>query len=105
MFVFLKNILVIVFIVGFVFVATNYSGLLKDQIGVKGASTDRAKEISGQMGSDIGAQIDMVKKQVMDVKVSDLVNGLSRAQKIPEDFNKSTDYLKEQIDNVLKSRK
>lgn len=100
----LKNILGVLFIVGLIFLVTNYSGFIKEQIGVKGASTDRAKEVSGKIGDDLSGNIDSVMKQVLEVKVSDLVNGFSRAQKIPQDFKKSEQYVRKQIDNMVKSK-
>lgn len=100
---FLKNILAIILIVGIVYFATNYSGAIKEKVGVKGASTKKVQAISGQLSKDIDSQIAPLKVWVLNIKVSDFVNGLSRAQKIPEDIKGSKDYLKDQMHNVLKS--
>lgn len=102
---FFKNILVFALLFGIIFAATNYSGTLTERIGVKGVSTDKAKEISNQISTDVNGQMHVLERQVLDVRISDFVNGLSRAKKIPDDVNKTQSYVREKINNVLKSRK
>lgn len=99
----LRNIFALVILAAIIYFATNYVGQLK-QVGVKGASTSRAKEIAGQIGNDVSSQVGSAEQQVMQLKVSDIINGLSRFQRIPKDANSIKEYAQTQINNVLESR-
>lgn len=72
---------------------------------VKGISTKKAASVSGAIASDVGDGVNTVKKQVLNLKISDIINVVSRAQKIPQDAHNVGDYVREQVDNVLKSKK
>jgi hypothetical protein len=99
----LRNLIALLILAGIVYFATNYVGALQQQAGVKGASTSRAKEISGQIGNDIGSQIDSAEKQIMELKVSDIVNGLSRFQRVPQDVNGIKNFVQKQVGSMLQS--
>ena len=99
----LRNLIAVLVLVAVVYGITNYAGQIQQQVGVKGASTSRAQEIAGQIGNDVGSQAGSVEKQAMQVKVSDIVNGLSRFQRIPQDANSIKNYVQTQVGNVLES--
>jgi hypothetical protein len=72
---------------------------------VEGASTKRAQELSQQFSSSFGNQVDVVKKQALQVKVSDVVNSFSHLRKIPQDIPAMEKYVQDQVENMLKSKK
>lgn len=100
---FLKSIFIIAVIASAIYFLPKYVGVFK-QIGVKGASTERANEISSRIGSDIQDQVDATKQQILDMKISDIIDGASKLSKISQDIKNGQKYLKEQVDNVLKSK-
>ena len=110
----IRHLLSFAIIIGMVYFALNYSGPVKDKFltllhfsnsSVKGASTKRAEAISGQIKNDINTQLDSVKNQALNIKVSDLMNTFSRLQKIPRDINGLQSYLRDQINTLTKSKK
>ncbi len=102
--VILRNIIAVVVLVALVYFVTNYYGLLQQQVGVQGVSTQRAEEISTNITTDIGSQVEVAKEKALEVKVGEIVEVLSRFQKIPQDIKNVNEYFQEQIDNVLQSR-
>ena len=110
---FLKNISLLIALVVVVYLVANYGGSIKNQVmgmlnipgsSVKAASTQRAQEISDKFTSDLSSEIDIVTSQVLNLKVSDAINGFSRLQKIPRDIKSMQTYIKEQTNSVLKSK-
>jgi hypothetical protein len=71
---------------------------------VLGARTQKAGDISKAVSSDIGDGVEAAKKQALNIKIGDIINIVSRAQKIPQDAHKVGDYVREQADNMLKSK-
>lgn len=71
---------------------------------VQGVSTQRAQDISGKIGSDVGDQVENARSYILDVKVADAVAGFARLQRVPKDVQAITSYTKEQVDHVLQSR-
>ncbi len=111
---FLKNISLLIALVVVVYLVANYGGSFKNQAmallnipgsSVKGASTERAQEISDKFKSDLGSQVDIITSQVLNLKVSDAIDGFSRLQKIPKDIKSIEDYTTEQINNFSKKKK
>ena len=100
----LRNLIAVLVLIAIIYFATNYAGQLQQQVGVKGASTSRAQEIAGQIGNDVNSQAGSAEKQLMQVKISDIVNGLSRFQRVPQDANSIKNYLQTQANNMLESR-
>jgi len=100
----LRNVVAIIVLVGVIYYVTNYSAVVQQQIGVKGASTSRAKEIAGQLSSDVGTQVTLAEKQALQIKVSDVINGLARFQRVPQDINSIKSYVQTQANSVLKSK-
>lgn len=103
----IKPIFLLVLLVVGVFFISHYAGPATNQLfsllnlsdsNVKGASTQRAEELTQQFSSDIGKQVDTAKQSVLNVKVADMLHGLSRLEKIPHDAS----LLKDYIDNQLK---
>jgi hypothetical protein len=99
----LRNIIAIVVLAAIVYFATNYVGLLQ-QVGVKGASTSRAKDIAGKVSNDAGSAIGTAENQLMQMKVSDIVNTLSRFQRVPQDINSIRSFAQDQVNNMLQSK-
>lgn len=111
-FSFFKNISLIIALLVVVYFISHYAGGLKSEIlkffnipgsSVQGTSTKRAQEISEKIQSDIGDQIDIAREQFLNVTLGDVINDLSRLQKIQHDFNSLKDYTEEKVNNVLKS--
>lgn len=110
----LKNIFLILFIIGVVFAVSQYAEPLKNKAmgilnmedsEVLGASSSRAGEITKKVSSDIGKQLEGVQKQVLQVTLGDVVNTVSRLQKIPQDINSVHKFVQDQAENVLQSKK
>ena len=100
----MRNFIAVVILIAIVYGVTTYAGQIQQQIGVKGASTSRAREISGQISHDIGTQVNAAKNQAMQVSLLDIINYLSRFQRIPQDINSIKNYTQDQINNMLQSR-
>jgi hypothetical protein len=109
----IRNGLLIVLLVVGAYFAANFGGSVKNQVfmmigwveqDVKGASTQRAEEISGSIGADLGKHIEDAKNNVLNFRVVDVITTISRAERIPQDFQNIGEYIKEQVDNVLQSR-
>lgn len=110
----LKNISLLIALVAVVYIVANYSGFAKNQVfsllhmqtsEVKGASTQKAEEVSNKLKSDVTEQFEIVKEQALSFSVEDAINAFSRLQKVPEDFESIKSYTQEQIDRVIQSRK
>lgn len=83
-----------------IYSVNNYYGLVQSTIGVKGANTDRAHEISDDIKSDISKQADSAATNASNVKVGDVFGFFARFQKIPEDLNNAKDYTLKQFENL-----
>jgi len=111
---FLKNIVLVLALVVAVYLVANYGGSLKNQAlallhipdtsSVKGASTQRAQEISDKFKSDLGSEFENIASQAMNLKAADAINGLSRLQKIPRDINSIKQFTQEQIKTYTKKK-
>ncbi|MGI8420455.1 MAG: hypothetical protein ACR2LN_07505 [Candidatus Levyibacteriota bacterium] len=99
----LRSIIAVVLLIAIVYFVSQYSGLIQEKIGVKGASTSRAQEIGGQISNDVGKQVDTAKNQAMHVSISDVMSYLSRFQRIPQDVNNAKDYVGQQYTNMVES--
>lgn len=99
-----RNVIAVVVLIAIIYGVTNYAGQIQQQVGVKGASTQRAQGIAGQISHDVGSQVDAAKQQAMHVSLSDVVGYLSRFQKVPEDINNIKNYVQTQANNMLESR-
>ncbi len=100
----IRNLTAIIVLVGIVYYVSNYAGVIQEEIGVKGVSTQRAQGIAGQISSDVGSHLEVVAEQSMQLTLEDVVNGFVRFQKIPRDVSSVTQYVQEQYDHVVKSR-
>lgn len=100
----LKNIVGVVLLVGVVYIVSNYFGLVQETVGVKGASTEKAEEISEEIQSDINKEAEKAADNASNVTVGEIITFFGRFQKIPEDINNAKEYGQAQIDSVLKSR-
>ncbi len=98
-----RNFIAVIALIVVIYVVTNYTGLIQQQIGVKGASTSRAQGIAGQISQDVGSQVDAAKQQAMHVSLSDIVHEVSRFQRIPQDITRIKNFAQDQVNNVLQS--
>ena len=99
-----KNISIFIFLILIVYLATNFGAPLKDQVfeklgmgTVKGSSTEKNKEVSKQVKTDLGSQLDNAKKQALNIRIIDIANGFNRLKKIPQDIGNVKDYTLEQF--------
>jgi hypothetical protein len=109
----LRNIFLLLLIVGFVYIFSNYAEPVKNMVfgmlhipssSVLGASSERASDFSQKVSSDIGNQAENLKKQALNIKVGDIVNTLARAQKIPQDITIAEEFIKTQFENLTKKK-
>jgi len=109
-----KNISLILALVAVVYLVANYTGIAQTKVmdllhisgsSVQGASTQRAQEVSEKMRSDLASLANEATGQILNIRVSDVISGASRLQKIPHDVNAVKEFAKEQLDSMLKSKK
>jgi predicted ribonuclease toxin of YeeF-YezG toxin-antitoxin module len=100
----LRNVIAVLALVVVIYLVTNYSGMIQQQIGVKGASTIRGQNIAGKISHDVGTQVDAAKDQAMHVNLSDVVSYFSRFQRVPQDISSMKNYAQDQVNNVLESK-
>jgi hypothetical protein len=76
---------------------------------VLGSKTKRAASISGEIVSDFKDGGEAAKKQILNMKVSEIISSVvtvaSRVQKIPKDVQSMQEYVNEQVGSVVKSKK
>ena len=105
---FFFKIFIITFLIAgavFLFKSTSVLSFVKaPSVDVKGVSTEKAQKVTGELSSDIGDGVAVAKNQVLNIKISDIVNTFARLQKIPKDVQNIQNYVKEQVDGVLKSK-
>lgn len=98
----LRNLFVIAFLIGIVYLAVNFSGPVKGMISsalhmpdakVMGASTKRFDE---KLHQDINGKVDNAKNQVLNVKVGDAVNFFSTVAKLS---GQAQEFVNTQINN------
>ncbi len=96
----LKNIIGVVLLVAVVYFVSNYFGLVQETVGVKGASTEKAEEISEEIQSDINKQAEKAADNASNVTVGEIVDFFGRFQKIPEDIANVQEYSINQINSL-----
>ena len=108
-----KNISILLALVIVVYVVANYYGMATGSVmelfhlpgsNVQGASTQRAQEISGDIGNDVGGQVEHARSYVLDVKVADALTAVMRLQQVPKDVQNITSYTREKVEGMLQSR-
>ena len=113
MFSVLRNISLLGALLFVVYIIGNYGGPVKSQllgylnikeVDVKGASTQRAQEISDKFQSDISDQAGFLADPALNLRVADAITFFSRLQQIPRDIQSVHEYSKEQIDNFSKKK-
>ena len=95
-----KGLLALVLICLLVFVV-KYSGTIREAVSdrsVKGVSTSFEKEA----GKDINDYANGALNQVMNIKVSDVLNGISRLNKVNNDLKEAKKYIIEQVNGALR---
>lgn len=103
------KVVVIVFLVGIVYVATNNSTSIRQQLNgaksaVAGASTSETLETSlpTQLKEDTQHQIENLQEQVLEVKVGEIFSFFSRAGKIIDDFHNVQRNVSEKLEDKNK---
>ena len=110
---FVRNLLVIIFLVGIVAGATLYSESIKTFVlselsssgsQVLGANTQELKKysVSKQVNAEITNTLNAGRKQLMQVKIGDIVNSFSQAQKIVHDVSSLQQAIRQQLQNLAK---
>jgi hypothetical protein len=97
----------IYFFVQYIDIAKNqfFSLLQIPTSDIKGASTQKAKEVSGKIESDIGNEFEQIKTQALQVSLGDAIASVSRLQKIPQDVQSIQGFVLEQVGSMIQSRK
>lgn len=72
---------------------------------VLGASTKKANVVTSQLSSDIASGATAARDQLLTLRLKDLVDGVMRLQKIPQDTNNLGNDIKEQVVNFLQPKK
>jgi hypothetical protein len=98
-------ILAFVVLLALVYFVSQYAGVIQEKIGVKGASTSRAQNITGQITGDINEQVNNAKKQAMQLSLQDVMNYLGRFNRVPQDIMGAKDYVTQQYTNMVESKK
>lgn len=110
----LRNIFLIVVLVGIVLMVSHFAEPVKNMAlgminvqdeNVLGASSQRAQEITGKVGEDFAKQAEAAKEQFLNIKFGDVLSILLRAQQIPQDISSIHEFVKEQSDNILSNQK
>lgn len=71
---------------------------------VKGIGTEKAQDVTGQLKNDIDEGVKKVQGEALNLKVSDIMNIVSRGQKIAEDFRGFQEYIKAQAEGILNNK-
>lgn len=109
----IKDIVIVGLLVIGVFFVIRYSDQVRNTVigfmgpslgSVKGASTTRGKEVTASLSDDLHNQLERVKKQSMNIKIGDIVNGVSRTQKIVHDIGALKDYTQAQVKKILSEK-
>lgn len=109
----LKNLSLLIALVAIVYLIANYSEPVKNQVlsllnlstsSVKGASTERAQEITEKFQSDIGTQLGVLQEEALNFTLGDAITVVSRLQKIPEDFHSIQEYTSQRIENFTQKK-
>lgn len=109
LFTVLRNIVIVFVLFGLLYSATKLSPDVKNQVfntaaKVLGATTHSSaadSNLSENLKKDAGEQLDTVKEKAMEVTVKDIVSGVERLRKIPEDFSLVRREAEHQMKNIL----
>ncbi len=110
---FAKDIIIVGLLLIGVFFVVRYSDPIRNSItgvlgssfgSVKGTSTARGQEVTASLKKDLSTQIENAKKAGMHVSVGDVVNGVSRTEKIMRDLGKLKMYISDQIHRILSQK-
>lgn len=102
----------LILLLGVVYGVANYTGLVASyaklylpfSVDVKGASTKKAQEISGKLATDVERGVDQATNQALQFTLGDLLQSVSRGQKIVQDAQVMKDSLIEQVSTVVGGR-
>lgn len=106
----LRNIFLIVLLLGIVFMVSRYAEPVKHMAlgmvnlqdeSVLGASSERAQDITEKVGSDLAAQAGTAVDQFLNIRFGDVVTVLLRVQQIPQDISSVHNFVKEQAEAIV----
>lgn len=101
----LRSLVAVVILGAIVYGVYNYYGMAQNAVGVKGASTQKAQEITESVKSDLDQQADKAAESASQVTVGEIVGYFARFQKIPEDISNARSYLESQTENLINKGK
>jgi ferritin-like protein len=101
----LRNVIAVLLLCVVVYLVTNYYGTAQEMAGVKGMSTEKAKEVSQDIQNDLGKQAESVAENTNNLTVGEIVGFFTRFQKIPEDISNAQEYLQGQVENFTNREK
>lgn len=101
----LRNIIGVLLLCAIAYFVYNYYGTAQSAVGVKGASTEKAQEITENVKSDLDKQADQAAESASQVTVGEIVGFFGRFQKIPEDISNTRQYLEGQAENLINREK
>jgi len=71
---------------------------------VKGINTKRAENITNDIKSDFFESITQVQENILNMKISDVVDLVDGSKKITSDFRNFQEYIKEEANNYVKEK-
>lgn len=100
-----RSIIGVLLLCAIAYFVYNYYGTAQSAVGVKGASTEKAQEITESVKSDLDQQADKAAESASQVTVGEIVGFFARFQKIPEDISNVRQYLESQTENLMNREK
>ncbi len=103
-FLLVGKILLIIIFLGVLFLVIKYAGAIRTLVAdnsvksVKSASTSLEKEIK----RDFEEYLDSAKKQVLDIKIKDIVTQVMKIQKVSEDYKRAKNELESGVKEIFK---
>jgi hypothetical protein len=96
----LRSIIGLLMLCAIAYLVYNYYGTAQSAVGVKGASTEKAQEITENVKSDLDKQADKAAESASQVTVGEIVGFFGRFQKIPEDVANARQYVEGQVNSL-----
>lgn len=96
-----RTLIAVVLLGAIAYLVYNYYGVVQNAVGVKGASTQKAQEVTESVKSDLNQQADKAAESASQVTVGEIVGFFTRFQKIPEDVSNARSYLESQAESLM----
>lgn len=106
----IKNISIVLVVIGLIYVGTVYSSPLRDSImktkeAVAGMNTSeefRTQSLPDELQDDINMKVGNAKERVLDIKVGEIFSFFGRAGKIIDDVHVLQEEVKEKVQENTK---